>query len=318
MNKNFGTVQIVEVSPRDGLQNESVMLGVTAKVELIERAIASGIRRVEATSFVNPKVVPQMADAEQVMAALTRSPDVSLIGLVLNQRGFARAVAAHVDEVNFVVSASDTFNRKNQGADTAQSMAVWRSLAAEARNQGIRTTVTIAMAFGCPFEGEIPVSTLVDLVRQIIEFPPDELALADTIGVAVPSDVEERIGAVHELIPTLPLRCHFHNTRNTGMTNAVAAVQAGVRVLDSSIGGIGGCPFAPAATGNIPTEDLIYLLERMGYSTGLDLPSVCDTATWLGDRLGSPVPGLLSRAGPFPSHVPLEALRISTTTKGPQ
>lgn len=292
------------------------MLNVTAKVELIERAIASGIRRIEVTSFVNPKMVPQMADAEQVLAALTRSPDVSLIGLVLNQRGFARAVAAHVDEVNFVVSASETFNQRNQGADTAQSVTAWRSLAAEARDYGMRTTVTIATAFGCPFDGEIPVSTLTDLVQQIVEFPPDELALADTIGVAVPNDVEERIGAVHDLVPNLSLRCHFHNTRNTGMANAVAAVRAGVRVLDASIGGIGGCPFAPAATGNIPTEDLVYLLERMGYSTGLDLSSVCDSAIWLGSRLGSSVPGLLSRAGAFPSRVPLESLRTSTTTKG--
>jgi hydroxymethylglutaryl-CoA lyase len=301
MNTSSDHVQIIEVSPRDGLQNESTLLGTAAKVELIERAIDAGARRIEATSFVNPKLVPQMADAEDVVRNAPRSPEVSLIGLALNDRGYDRALAVGVDEVNFVVVASDTFNRRNQGASTDETLASWAHLAERARADGLRTSVTVAASFGCPFEGEVPLTRLMEVVERVLETPPDELALADTIGVAVPTDVTRRLGAVSSVSGDIPLRCHFHNTRNTGIANAVAAVEAGVRVLDASIGGIGGCPFAPAATGNVPTEDLVYMFERMGLSTGLDLDKVCDAARWLGSELGYTVPGFLSRAGGFPT-----------------
>lgn len=304
MHTSSGPIEIIEVSPRDGLQNEQTLLATVEKVELIERSVAAGVRRIEATSFVHPRLVPQMADAEAVMAALPRDPSVSLIGLALNERGYQRAVAAGVDEVNVVVVASDTFNRRNQGVGTDESIALWHDLAERARADGVRTSVTVAASFGCPFEGEVSLERFTSVVDRILEHRPDELALADTIGVGVPTQVRERVAAVRAIDPDVALRCHFHNTRNTGLANAVAAVEAGVDALDASIGGIGGCPFAPAATGNIPTEDLVYLLERMGFSTGLDLDQLCATASWLGDRLGGAVPGLLSRAGSFPPAVP--------------
>ena len=300
MNTSTANIQIIEVAPRDGLQNEKTLLDTSAKVELIERAVGAGARRIEATSFVHPRLVPQMADAEAVISAAPRSPDLSLIGLALNDRGYERALRAGVDEVNFVIVASDTFNRENQGVGTDDSIATWHGLGARAHADGLRTSVTIAASFGCPFEGEVSLTRLMDVVERVLDVPPDELALADTIGVAVPTDVTRRLGAVSSVSGDIPLRCHFHNTRNTGLANAVAAVDAGVRVLDASIGGIGGCPFAPAATGNVPTEDLIYLLERMGLNTGIDLDKVCDAARWLGSELGHTVPGLLSRAGGFP------------------
>lgn len=300
MDTSHRDIEIIEVSPRDGLQNEATLMTTPGKIELIERAITAGARRIEATSFVHPRLVPQMADAEDVLAAAPRSDDVSLIGLTLNAKGFQRAVAAGVDEVNFVVVASETFNRENQGVGTDESIAVWHEIAALAAEAGLGTSVTVAAAFGCPFEGEVPLDRLMHVVDAILASPPDELALADTIGVAVPTQVSERLRAIRTVAGDIQLRCHFHNTRNTGMANAVAAVENGVRVLDASIGGIGGCPFAPAATGNIPTEDLVYLLERMGLSTGMDLGEVCDAATWLGERLDQTVPGLLSRSGGFP------------------
>lgn len=292
-------VEIVEVSPRDGLQNEAVMLPTAIKVELIRRAIDAGVRRIEAVSFVNPKRVPQMADAEGVMAALPRGT-ASYIGLVLNRRGIDRAIAAGVSEINFVVVATETFSRRNQGAGTDESIAAWAEVAKAARAAKIPTSVTISAAFGCPFEGEVPVERVLEVVKRIAENPPDELALADTIGVATPHDVTLRVGAVAQALPGVRLRCHFHNTRSTGLANSYAAVESGVAVLDSSIGGVGGCPFAPAATGNTPTEDLVYMLERMGITTGLSLPRLIETAIWLEGQLMHPVPGMLSRAGTFP------------------
>lgn len=300
LDTNSTIVEIIEVSPRDGLQNEPTMLPTASKVELVERAVAAGASRVEVSSFVSPKHVPQLADAEAVFATIGRADDLRLSGLILNERGFQRALAVDVAEINFVIVASDTFNRKNQGVSTEESIQAWSRLASQAAEHGVFTTVTIAAAFGCPFEGEVPLDRLARVIEATLESPPDELALADTIGVATPSDVRQRIEVARRISPRIPLRCHFHNTRNSGLANAVAAVEAGVLRLDSSIGGIGGCPFAPAATGNIPTEDLVYILERMGYSTGLDLDQLCSSAIWLGEQLESVVPGMLSRSGPFP------------------
>lgn len=294
-------ITVVDVSPRDGLQNESTLLAADVKVALVERLIAAGVRRIEATSFVHPERVPQMADAEAVMAAVPRRDDVAYIGLVLNRRGLERALSAGVDEVNAVVVASDTFNRKNQGVGTSESLSDWAVIAADAHAAGVRASVTIAAAFGCPFEGEVPADEVLAIAAGAMEAGPDELAIADTIGVGVPRQVHALAEGLHALRGEVPLRIHLHNTRNTGYANAVAAVDAGFATLDASVGGIGGCPFAPAATGNIATEDLTYLLDRQGVSTGLDLESLSATGRWIASHLGREAPALLGRAGGFPS-----------------
>lgn len=293
-------VEIVEVSPRDGLQSEPTILSTADKVHLIEQAIAAGARRIEVCSFVNPARVPQMADAEAVLAALEPRDEVTYIGLVLNQRGLDRAVAAGMREVNAVVVCTDTFGQRNQGQTVDESLAALAAIVEGAHAAGIRVSATVSVAFGCPYEGEVPVERVVDVARRAAAAGADEVALADTIGVAVPTDVAERFGAVAPAVGGTPLRAHFHNTRNTGLANVVAAVTAGVTTLDASIGGVGGCPFAPGATGNVPTEDVAYLLERMGVRTGLDLAALTEVVGWLEERLGTRVPGLLAKAGPFP------------------
>jgi hydroxymethylglutaryl-CoA lyase len=294
-------VEIIEVGPRDGLQNEPTLLSTATKVEFIERAVAAGLKRIEVTSFVNPKKVPQMADAEEVLKALPRRDGVYYVGLVLNRKGLDRAIAAGCNEIGMAVVASNTFNLRNQGATTEESIAAWSDMAAAAHAAGVRPQVTVSAAFGCPFEGEVPVQRVVDIAKRVAEANPYEIALADTIGVGVPSQVTEIVGRVREALPGVRLRCHFHNTRNTGIANAYAAVEAGVTALDASIGGIGGCPFAPAATGNIPTEDLLYMLQRMGVQTGVDLDALIATGRWLQDQLGRTIPGLLVKAGSFPA-----------------
>ena len=299
-------MDIVEVGPRDGLQNEPVVLGTAAKVEFINRAVAAGVRRVEVASFVNPKRVPQMADAEDVLKALPRRADVVYVGLVLNRRGFDRAVAAGCNEIGMVVTASDTFNQRNQGVTTEESLAAWLDIASAARAANVRAQVTISTAFGCPFEGPIAPERVVDLARRLAAGQPHEIALADTIGAAAPTQIRDLVPRVRAAVPGVALRCHFHNTRNTGIANAYAAVEAGIRVLDASIGGIGGCPFAPAATGNIPTEDLIYMLDHMGIDTGIDLDALIATSRWIEAQLGRTVPGMLIKAGNFPR--PLSAI----------
>jgi hydroxymethylglutaryl-CoA lyase len=297
MNKS---VEIVEVGPRDGLQSEPGVMPTATKVEFIERLIDSGLRRLEVTSFVNPKKVPQMADAEQVLAALKKRADVWYVGLVLNRKGFDRAVAAGCNEIGMAVVASDTFNRRNQGVGTEESIAAWLEIANAAHAAGVRPQVTVSAAFGCPFEGEVAVSRVIEIARRVAEGRPHEIAFADTIGVGVPSQVSEIVGRAREALPGVRIRCHFHNTRNTGLANAYAAVEAGAVSLDASAGGIGGCPFAPAATGNIPTEDLVYMLERSGISTGVDLDRLLGTGQWLQEALGRPVPSMLLKAGTFP------------------
>ncbi|MFZ8964931.1 MAG: hydroxymethylglutaryl-CoA lyase [Steroidobacteraceae bacterium] len=296
------TVEIVEVGPRDGLQNEPSVFPTAAKVEFIQRAIDAGLRRLEVASFVNPKRVPQMADAEAVLAALDRRPGVHYVGLVLNRRGFDRAAAAGCNEIGMAIVASDTFNQRNQGVSSEQSVADWLDIAKAAHSAGIRPQVTISAAFGCPFEGEVDPARVVELALRAAEGKPHEIAIADTIGVGVPSQVTDLLGRLRAALPDMPLRCHFHNTRNTGLANAYAAVEAGVTTLDASIGGIGGCPFAPAATGNIPTEDLLYMLQRMGVETHVDLDKTVATGRWLQDQLGRNVPGMLVKAGGFPAR----------------
>lgn len=301
------TVEIVEVSPRDGLQSDPTMLSTDQKVELISRLAATGLRRIEAVSLVNPKRVPQMADAEGVMAGLRSRSDIealspSYIGLVLNDRGFDRAVEVGVDEVNVVVVLTDTFAEKNQGRPTDALVDSAAAICESARAANLPASITLAASFGCPYEGEVPMSRFLSVVGRLVDIGPDELALADSIGVAAPSDVRERVVAASEVIGDSPiaLRGHFHNTRNTGLANAVAAVENGVSILDASVGGIGGCPFAPNATGNVPTEDLLYMLHRMGLDSGVDLAALAKVVPWVEESLSHPVPGYLAKAGMFP------------------
>lgn len=294
-------ITIVEVGPRDGLQSEPEILPTESKVSFIEKAIDAGIRRLEVASFVHPKLVPQMADAEALLEKLPARDDVSYIGLIMNERGLDRALTTKVHEIGMVVVASDTYNRKNQGVGTDESVAAWHKIGAKAKSAGLQANVMISSAFGCPYEGEVKVDRVVELARQVVDAGPAELGIADSIGVAVPDQVSELLGRVKEVIGDIPLRCHFHNTRNTGLANAQAAVVAGVTYLDASIGGIGGCPFAPAATGNIPTDDLLYMLDRSGVETGVSLEKIIDISRWLEQELGRGVPALLPKAGGFPT-----------------
>jgi hydroxymethylglutaryl-CoA lyase len=297
-------VELFEVGPRDGLQMEPEVVPTAVKVALIERLLGAGVRRIEVASFVNPKRVPQMADAEALLQQLHRPDGVRFTGLVMNRRGLDRALGAGCDEIGMVVAASDTFNRRNQQVGTDESIAAWLEIATAARAAGVRAQVTISTSFGCPFEGEVPMQRVLDVAQRLVDGGPCELCFADTIGVGVPAQVSALLARARELWPRLPLRCHFHNTRNTGMANAWAALEAGASTLDASIGGIGGCPFAPAATGNIASEDLIYLLERSGVRTGVSLPALIETARWLQQQLGHGVPGLMTKAGLFPAPAP--------------
>ncbi len=292
-------VEVVEVGPRDGLQNEDVLLGSAAKVAYIEALIAAGLKRIEAVSFVHPGKVPQMADAEAVMAGVPRPPDVRYAGLVVNRRGLDRALAVGVDEVNVIVVATETFCQRNQGMSIAEAITSFEGIAGAAHAAGAGVTLTVGASFGCPFEGEVDPAQVAEIVRRCIGAGVDEVCLADTIGVGVPRDVRRLTQAVRE-VTAAPLRFHFHNTRNTGYANAIAAVEAGAAALDSSSGGIGGCPFAPAATGNIATEDLAYALRRSGVQTGIALDRVLTASQYVGECLGHPGPALLGRAGDFP------------------
>ncbi len=295
-------IEIVEVGPRDGLQNEKAILEVGVKAQFVRRLEACGVRRIEAVSFVNPRRVPQMAGAEEIMAALPREPGVSRIGLVLNERGWERAVASGCDEANVVVCASDSFGVRNQGATVAEQVAVLANIVGRREIEGgPPISLTVSVAFGCPFEGEVSADHVVNIVRQAAALDIGEIALADTIGVADPWTVRSRIEAARAAAPSARLRMHFHDTRGTGLANAFASVEAGVTVLDASCGGLGGCPFAPAATGNIATEDLVYMLDRAGFETGVDLDAMIATARWIGEKIGKPPVSSLSRAGGFPA-----------------
>ena len=293
-------IEIVEVGPRDGLQNESVLLSTEQKLEFIRRAIEAGVRRIEAASFVSPKLVPQMADAEAVAAGLTRRADVTYIGLVLNKRGALRAIEAGLDELGAVCAASDGFAMRNQGQTSDESLGMCCEVVRLARQQGRRAQITISTAFGCPFDGEVDPQRVVEMAMTAAAAGPVEVAIADTIGVAAPREVADLIARVKAAIAPLPVRVHFHNTRNTGLANVWAAVNAGAITVDASLGGLGGCPFAPRATGNVPTEDVIYMLERSGYRTGLDVDKTIETAKWLAGAMGRELPGMLSKAGNFP------------------
>lgn len=292
-------VDIVEVAPRDGLQDEPRIVPTTDKVELIGRLVGAGATRIEAVSFAHPDRVPQMADAEAVLEAIGRPPGVEISALVLNERGVDRAISAGVKAIAVVVIVTDGFSQENQGFPTDRALAMWHAVGERAHDAGIATTLTLAAAFGCPVEGVV----LPDRVRQVAEramsTAPTELCLADTIGAAVPSEVGALVAALGNETGR-PIRIHLHNSRNTGYANALAAVAAGARAVDASLGGIGGCPFAPGASGNVATEDLVHLFEREGIATGLDIDHLLDDAAWLAEVLGHDLPGQVAKAGPFP------------------
>ncbi|WP_428681570.1 hydroxymethylglutaryl-CoA lyase [Sphingopyxis sp.] len=299
MSKNR-TVEMVEVGPRDGLQNEATIVSTTDKLALIQRAIDYGVRRIEVTSFVNPKKVPQLADAEELVAMLPHREDMTYIGLVLNRRGAERAIATgRIDELGAVCVTSDTFGIRNQGQSSDESLTAAIEIVALAKAAGRRGQITIATAFGCPFEGRVAVDRVVEMAKRAADAEPREIALADTIGVGVPAEVSELVGRVREALGDLPVRVHFHNTRGTGIANVWAAVNEGAATVDASLGGLGGCPFAPGAAGNVATEDVVYMLERSGVSTGLTLPGVVDAAGWLGGVMGRLLPAMVSKAPAF-------------------
>ncbi len=298
MGPTFIYVIVCDVGPRDGLQNEAKTLSPAVRAELCNRLAAAGVKRMEAASFVNPKLVPQMAGAEEVMTALHRKPGVAYAGLVLNEKGYERALSAGVDELHYAFSAADEFGRRNQNATTDEGLKTALGLVARARSDRMPVTVTISVAFGSPFDGPVAPRRVLQIVERLMAVPPDEICIADTIGVGVPAQVHELVRGARELGATVG--AHFHNTRNTGYANAVAALEDGVVSLDASVGGAGGCPFAPNATGNIATEDLLYLLRGQGIETGIDLDALVATSRWLGGQLGKDLPGMLARAGDYP------------------
>lgn len=299
----FENIELVEVGLRDGLQNEPDIIATATKLALISRMIGYGARRLEVASFVHPQRVPQMADAEAVIAGLPDNPSCTYIGLVLNKRGVMRALATRengargVDQVGCVIVASDTFGQKNQGQTIAEGLAETRAMLRFARAEGMRAQVTISAAFGCPFEGEVKHSTVLAIVEELAIENPEEIALADTIGVGTPLEAGELFGKLGETLGgKIPMRAHFHNTRGTGIANAWEAYKAGVRVFDASLGGLGGCPFAPRATGNIATEDLIYMMARSGVESGIDLDAAIAANKWFAGELGRELPSAVARA----------------------
>lgn len=294
-------IEMVEVAPRDGLQNEKTQIATADKLALIERAIAAGVRRMEVTSFVNPRAVPQMADAEAVCAGLPERADVTYIGLVMNARGAGRALATgRIDQLGAVSVATDTFAMANQGQTSDGSVAAAQEIIAMARAAGKTGQVTIAASFGCPFEGEVAEDRVVAMAVELAKADPVEIGLADTIGVGNPAHVTSLVGKVRAAVPGVPVRVHFHNTRGTGLANVWAAVQAGAVTVDAAIGGLGGCPFAPGAAGNVSTEDVVYMLERAGIGTGLDLAALIAANHWLGGVMDRTLPGMVAKAPPFP------------------
>ncbi|MDO9364178.1 MAG: hydroxymethylglutaryl-CoA lyase [Sphingopyxis sp.] len=297
---NNPMVEMVEVGPRDGLQNESTIVSTADKLMLVRRAIDYGIRRIEVTSFVNPKKVPQLADAEELVAMLPERDDVTYIGLVLNRRGAERALATgRIDELGAVCVTSDSFGIRNQGQSSDESLTAAMEIVALAKAAGRSGQITIATAFGCPFEGRVSIDRVVEMAKRAADADPREIALADTIGVGVPSQVSEMVGRVREAVGALPVRVHFHDTRGTGIANVWAAVNEGAATVDASLGGLGGCPFAPGAAGNVATEDVIYMLERSGVETGVALPQVVEAAGWLTGVMGRPLPAMVSKAPVF-------------------
>jgi hydroxymethylglutaryl-CoA lyase/(R)-citramalyl-CoA lyase len=290
-------VTICDVAPRDGLQNDPKTLEPAVRAELVDRLAAAGVPRIECVSFVNPARVPQMAGAEEVVAAVEPREGVVYAGLVLNEKGYERLRETALTEAHFAFASTETFNQRNQGATVEESLGAAQRIVARAHADGIRATVTIGASFGCPFEGRVEPARILGIAEQLVDAGADEIVFADTIGVAVPSMVRQLVAAGALL--GAPVGVHLHNTRNTGIANALAAVEAGAALIDASVGGIGGCPFAPRATGNICTEDLVYLLQGEGIDTGIDLDALVEVASWLEGILGRELEGMVYRAGVF-------------------
>jgi hydroxymethylglutaryl-CoA lyase len=294
-------IEFLEVGPRDGLQNEKELITTADKLALINHAIDAGVRRIEVTSFVNPKRVPQMADADAVCAGLADRPDVTYIGLVMNARGAERAIGTgRINELGAVAVASDEFAIANQGQTSAESVDAAKEIIRMAQEAGLSGQATIGAAFGCPFAGEMSEDHVVAMAMKLAEAKPREVAIADTIGVGNPAQVTRLVARIREAIFPIPVRVHFHNTRGTGLANVWAAVEAGASVVDASLGGLGGCPFAPGAAGNVASEDVIYMLERAGVSTGMSLPKLIAANHWLQGVMGRPLPSMVSKAPAFP------------------
>jgi hydroxymethylglutaryl-CoA lyase len=298
-----GQIEMVEVAPRDGLQNEKTLIETADKIALIERAIAAGSRRIEVTSFVNPKAVPQMADAEAVCEGLPERNDVTFIGLVMNARGATRALATgRIDQLGAVAVSTDSFAMANQGQTSDGSVDAAKEIIALSQAAGKTGQVTIGASFGCPFEGEVAQDRVVAMAVALADAGPVEIGLADTIGVGNPAQVSALVAKVRAAVPHIPVRVHFHNTRGTGLANVWAAIGAGAVTVDASIGGLGGCPFAPGAAGNVSTEDVVYMLERAGVRTGLDLSALVSANHWLGEIMQRTLPGMVAKAPPFPKQ----------------
>ncbi|MFN4135049.1 MAG: hydroxymethylglutaryl-CoA lyase [Novosphingobium sp.] len=297
-------IGFVEVGPRDGLQNEKTLVSTADKLELIGRSIAAGARRIEVTSFVNPRRVPQMADAEAVCAGLPEAPGVSYIGLVMNAKGAERAIATgRLHELGAVCVSTDGFAIANQGQTSDESLAAASGIIAMARAAGLKGQVTIGASFGCPFEGEVSEDRVVAMAAALAKAGPAEIALADTIGVADPAHVARLVKRVAAAIAPLPVRVHFHNTRGTGNANVWAAVEAGASVVDAALGGLGGCPFAPGAAGNVASEDVVYMLHRAGVETGMDLAQLIEANRWLSGVMDRKLPAMVAQAPAFPKSV---------------
>jgi len=290
-------IVVCDVAPRDGLQNEAVHLEPAVRAELVNRLAAAGVPRIETVSFVNPARVPQMAGAEEVVAGIDREPGVVYAGLALNEKGYDRLAATGLDEVHYAFASTETFNQRNSNSSVGDSLAAAERIVARAHADGIRATVTIGASFGCPFEGAVDPGRVLELAARLVAAGSDELVFADTVGVGVPRQARHLVTEGVKL--GVPVGVHLHNTRNTGFANAVAALEAGATVLDASVGGIGGCPFAPKATGNICTEDLVYLLTGEGVETGIDLDAMIGISEWLEGLLGRQLPGQVYRAGAF-------------------
>ena len=283
-------VTICDVGPRDGLQNEAEMLAPEVRAELVNRLSASGLQSIEAVSFVRAESVPQMAGAEEVVAGIERQEGVAYSGLDLNEKGYERLAAAGLDAVHFTLGATDEFNRRNANRTVDESVAELEGIETE-----LPVSVSISVSFGCPFEGDVPPEAVIALAERCVAAGAGEIVFADTIGVGVPRQARELVQRGAEL--GVPVGVHLHNTRNTGFATAYAALEAGARVFESSVGGLGGCPFAPRATGNIATEDLVYLFEREGLDTGVDLDALIASSTWLEGLLGRQLEGQVYRAG---------------------
>lgn len=297
MRAGASALHIVEVGVRDGLQADPRGVPTSRKIELIGELVDAGLRRLEVASFVSPRRVPQMADAEDIVAALPRPTGVSYIGLVLNLRGAERAVQTRIHEIGTAVPATDTFGVRNQGQTSNEAQTELKKIVEQANAAGLPVQSAISMAFGCPFEGKVSEQKVIDLARRAAELGIGEIGLADTIGIAVPAQVTDLFGRLRAAVPHLPLRAHFHDTRHTGIANVWAAVQMGVSGIDASVGGLGGCPFAPGASGNVATEDVAYLLSTSGIETGIDLSRLLAIARRANADLGRAPAGGLARAG---------------------